>query len=92
MILLIQFVSYDVQDVLMDHARNNEWLNVDKKKTIALTSPISVSDLGSVIKIRSSSLIGWDIQLTIESSVDDVDITVDVVLWFGCVNDQHGSS
>jgi hypothetical protein len=49
-------------------------------KEFQLTSPISASDLGSVIKIRSSSLIGCDIQLTIASSVDDVDITVDVVL------------
>lgn len=45
-----------------------------------LTSPISDNDLGSVINTRSSSLIGCDIQLTIESSVIDGDITVDVVL------------
>jgi hypothetical protein len=45
-----------------------------------LTSPMSANDRGSVIKIRSSSLIGCEMQLTIGSSIDDVDITVDVVL------------
>ncbi len=83
MILLIQHVSYDVQDVLMDLAIITNFFFYQKKKgknNSELTSPISANDLGSVIKIRSSSLIGCDIQLTIGSSFDDVDIIVDVVL------------
>jgi hypothetical protein len=64
----------------MDLARITHHLIEEQNKTNELTSPISSNDRGSVIKIRSSSLIGCEIQLTIGSSIDDVDITVDVVL------------
>jgi hypothetical protein len=46
----------------------------------AFTSPISASDLGSVMRIKSSSFIGCDIQFTIGSSIEDVEMIVDVVL------------
>lgn len=91
-ISLIPHVSYDGPDVPMDLAEERKKENRVWNNERILTSPISANDLGSVIKIRSSSLIGCEIQLTMGSSMEEVDITVDVVLWLGWVNDQHGSS
>lgn len=76
---LVQHVSYDVPDAPMDLAIVTELL-FEKTQLKELTSPISANDLGSVIRMRSSSLMGCDMQLTMGSSMEEVEMIVDVVL------------